>query len=80
MPSDYETNTAAGSTLNAWDGKQYTAAADKWHITDLLHYSGTHSATSSSINLLLKHSMAQLPPNSCRRPPYTSSKRKPTSP
>lgn len=60
MPSDYETNTAAGSTLNAWDGKQYTAAADKWHITDLLHYSGTHSATSSSINLLLKHSMAQL--------------------
>ena len=44
MPSDYETNTAAGSTLNAWDGKQYTAAADKWHITDLLHYSGTHSA------------------------------------
>lgn len=28
MPSDYETNTAAGSTLNAWDGKQYTAAAD----------------------------------------------------
>ena len=41
MPSDYETNTAAGSTLNAWDGKQYTAAADKWHITDLLHYSGT---------------------------------------
>ena len=42
MPSDYETNTAAGSTLNAWDGKQYTAAADKWHITDLLHYSGTH--------------------------------------
>ena len=61
MPSDYETNTAtAGSTLNAWDGKQYTAAADKWHITDLLHYSGTHSATSSSIDLVLKHSMAQL--------------------
>ena len=61
MPSDYETNNAtAGGILNAWDDKQYTSAADKWHITDLLHYSGTHSATSSSINLLLKHSMAQL--------------------
>ena len=60
MPSDYETNTAAGSTLNAWDGKQYTAAADKWHITDLLHYSGIHSATLSSIDLVLEHSMAQL--------------------
>jgi len=61
MPSDYETNTAAeGNTLNAWDGKQYTAAADKWHITDLLHYSGTRSATSSSIDLVLEHSMAQL--------------------
>ncbi|KAB4179751.1 hypothetical protein GAQ44_22605, partial [Bacteroides uniformis] len=51
MPSDYETNNAtAGGILNAWDDKQYTSAADKWHITDLLHYSGIHSATLSSID------------------------------
>ena len=61
MPSDYETNNAtAGGILNAWDDKQYTSAADKWHITDLLHYSGIHSATLSSIDLVLEHSMAQL--------------------
>jgi len=61
MPSDYETNNAtAGGILNAWDDKQYTFAADKWHITDLLHYSGIHSATLSSIDLVLEHSMAQL--------------------
>ena len=61
MPTDYETNNAtAGGILNAWDDKQYTFAADKWHITDLLHYSGIHSATLSSIDLVLEHSMAQL--------------------
>lgn len=70
MPLTYETDVIQGHALNAWDGNTYTNDADKWRIMDLLRYCSADAdlptaatgmpATGSPLNLILKHSMAQL--------------------
>lgn len=70
MPLTYETDVMQGHALNAWDGNTYTNDADKWRIMDLLRYCSADAdlptaatgmpATGSPLNLILKHSMAQL--------------------
>lgn len=70
MPLTYETDVIQGHALNAWDGNTYTNDADKWRIMDLLRYCSADDdlptaatgmpATGSPLNLILKHSMAQL--------------------
>lgn len=70
MPLTYETDVIQGHALNAWDGNTYTNDADKWRIMDLLRYCSADTdlptaatgmpATGSPLNLILKHSMAQL--------------------
>ncbi|WP_274950044.1 leucine-rich repeat protein [Bacteroides cutis] len=70
MPLTYETDATQGHALNAWDGNTYTVDADKWHIMDLLRYCSADAdlptaatgipATGSPLDLILKHSMAQL--------------------
>ena len=70
MPLTYETDATQGHALNAWDGNAYTVDADKWRIMDLLRYCSADAdlptaatgipATGSPLDLILKHSMAQL--------------------
>lgn len=70
MPLTYETDVIQGHALNAWDGNTYTNDADKWRIMDLLRYCSADAdlptaatgmpATGPPLNLILKHSMAQL--------------------
>lgn len=70
MPLTYETDVIQGHALNAWDGNTYTNDADKWRIMDLLRYCSADTdlptaatgmpASGSPLNLILKHSMAQL--------------------
>lgn len=70
MPLTYETDVIQGHALNAWDGNTYTNDADKRRIMDLLRYCSADAdlptaatgmpATGSPLNLILKHSMAQL--------------------
>ena len=70
MPLTYETDATQGHALNAWDGNTYTVDADKWRIMDLLRYCSADAdlptaatgipATGSPLDLILKHSMAQL--------------------